>query len=77
MNKTETATFRTTRELKDRVDNLARLTKRSSGFYYNLLLEEYLDDIEDLYLGEKVLEDIESGKEKTVSAEEARKELGL
>ena len=74
---TATATFRTTAEFKSRIDTLARETKRSAGFFYNLLLEEYLDDLEDIYLGQKVLEDVRSGKMKTYPAEEVYKELDL
>ena len=32
---TSTVTFRTTPELKERVDNLAKRTRRSAGFYHN------------------------------------------
>ncbi|MBQ3712845.1 MAG: hypothetical protein II890_02715 [Spirochaetia bacterium] len=74
---TASASFRTSPELKSRVDKLAKETKRTAGFYYNILLEEYLEDLEDIYLSEKVLQDVRSGKEKTYSAEEVYKELGL
>lgn len=74
---TATATFRTKPELKNRIDFLAKETHRSTSFYYNLLLEDYLDELEDIYLSEKVLTDIRSGKEKTYSADEVYKELGL
>ncbi len=74
---TATATFRTTPELKNRVNFLAKETRRPTSFYYNLLLEDYLDDIEDIYLSEKVLADIRSGKEKTYPADEVYKELGI
>ena len=74
---TATATFRTTPELKERVSFLAKETRRPASFYYNLLLEDYLDDLEDIYLSEKVLADIRSGKEKTIPADEVYKELGL
>lgn len=77
MAKTATATFRTTQELKSRVEFLAKETRRPSSFYFNLLLEEYLDDLEDIYLSEKVLQDIRSGKEKTYTAEEVFAEAGL
>ena len=70
---TVTATFRTTPELKQRVDKLAKETRRTSSFYLNLLLE----DLEDIYLSQKVLEDIRKGREKTYTSEETRKELGL
>ena len=74
---TATAAVRTTQELKNRVDFLAKETHRSSSFYFNLLLEEHLEDLEDIYLSEKVLQDIRSGKEKTYTTEEVCKELGL
>ena len=74
---TATVTFRTTPELKSRVDFLAKETRRSSSFYFNLLLEEHLEDLEDIYLSEKVLQDIRSGKEKTYTAEEVFAEAGL
>lgn len=74
---TATATFRTKPELKNRIDFLAKETHRPTSFYYNLLLEDYLDDLEDIYLSEKVLIDIRSGKEKTYSADEVYKDLGL
>lgn len=48
-----TVTFRTSPELKERITNLAKKTKRSTSYYYNLLLEEYLDDLENIYLAEQ------------------------
>ena len=77
MGKIATASFRTTQELKDRIDVLAKKTKRSSSFYFNLLLEEYLEDLEDIYLSQKILEDIRSGKEKAVPADEVFAKAGL
>jgi RHH-type rel operon transcriptional repressor/antitoxin RelB len=72
-----TVTFRTTPELKERITNLARLTKRSTSYYYNLLLEEYLDDLEDIYLSDQVIKNIRKGKEDLIPAEEVFKELGI
>lgn len=74
---TATATFRTTPELKSRMDFLAKETHRPTSFYYNLLLEDYLEALEDIYLSEKILEDIKSGKEKTIPAEEVFAKAGL
>lgn len=74
---TAVATFRTTPELKERVEFLAKETNRPSSFYYNLLLEDYLDDLEDIYLSEQVLIEIRSGKQKTYPAEDVFKEAGL
>lgn len=74
---TATASFRTTPELKERVNFLAKKTHRSTSFYYNLLLEDYLDEIEDIYLSEKILSEIRSGKQKTYPAEDVYKELEI
>ena len=77
MTLTVTATFRTKPELKSRIELLAKATRRSTSFYYNLLLEDYLDDLEDIYLSEQTLADIRSGKQKTIPAEEVFAEAGL
>lgn len=74
---TVTASFRTKPELKNRVEFLAKETRRPTSFYYNLLLEDYLEELEDIYLSEKILTDIRSGKEKTVPAEEVYAKAGL
>lgn len=74
---TATATFRTTPEMKNRVKFLAKETRRPTSFYYNLLLEDYLEDLEDIYLSEQVLTEIRSGKQKTYSAGEVFAEAGL
>ena len=74
---TSTVTFRTTSELKERVDNLAKRTRRSSSFYYNVLLEDYLSEIEDIYDAIDISEKVRAGKEKTYSSAEIRKDLGL
>lgn len=67
---TATASFRTTPELKERVKTLALETRRSEGFIYNCLLEEYLDDLEDILLSEEVLADIRSGKDSLIPTED-------
>lgn len=74
---TATATFRTKPELKNRIDFLAKETHRPASFYYNLLLEDYLDDLEDIYLSEQVLTEIRSGRQKTHTADEVFAEAGL
>lgn len=37
-------------------------------FFYNELLNRYLKDIEDVYIAEKRMEDLCSGKQTTISA---------
>ena len=56
---------------------LAKETKRSTSFYYNYLLDEYLDDMEDIFLAEETVKKIRAGKEKTYSLSDVKAELGL
>ncbi|MBP5519248.1 MAG: hypothetical protein J6X84_01535 [Treponema sp.] len=69
--------FRSNPQIKIRVERLAKLTKRPASFYYNYLLNEYLDELEDIFLAEEVVKNVRSGKEKTYSLGEVERELGL
>ncbi|MCI6442817.1 hypothetical protein [Treponema sp.] len=69
--------FRSNPQNKIRIERLAKMTKRPASFYYNYLLEEYLDDLEDIFLAEEVIKNIRSGKEKTYTLAEVERELGL
>lgn len=69
--------FRSNPQSKIRVERLAKLTKRPASFYYNYLLDEYLDDLEDIFLAEEVIKNVRSGKEKTYTLAEVEAELGL
>jgi RHH-type rel operon transcriptional repressor/antitoxin RelB len=64
-------------EVETRLKDLAALTGRSKTFYVTEAILEYLDDLEDLYLAEKRLIDIRSGKSQTVSLDEVMKRYGL
>ena len=69
--------FRSNPQNKIRIERLAKMTKRPASFYYNYLLEEYLDDLEDIFLAEEVIKNIRSEKEKTYTLAEVERELGL
>lgn len=69
--------FRSNPQSKIRIERLAKMTKRPASFYYNYLLDEYLDDLEDIFLAEEVVKNIRSGKEKTYTLAEVEAELGL
>ncbi|MCF0125698.1 MAG: peptidylprolyl isomerase, partial [Clostridia bacterium] len=45
MTNTAVINFRANPQLKLRVENLAKQTKRPASFYYNYLLDEYLDEL--------------------------------
>lgn len=69
--------FRSNPQFKIRIERLAKLTKRPASFYYNYLLDEYLDDLEDIFLAEEVIKKIRRGKEKTYSLAEVESILGV
>jgi RHH-type transcriptional regulator, rel operon repressor / antitoxin RelB len=57
-------------DVEKRLDDLSRRTGRMKTYYTREAIIEYLDDLEDIYLAEKRLEDIRKGKSKTVRIEE-------
>jgi len=69
--------IRLSSETEDRINILAKETGRSTAYYLRQLIENGLDELEDYYLSEKVMERVRNGEEKTYSLEEVEKELGL
>ena len=69
--------IRLSSETEDRISVLANETGRSKAYYLRQLIENGLDELEDYYLSEKVMERVRNGEEKTYSIEEVEKELGL
>ena len=72
-----TATFRLSSDLKARVDNLARKTNRSSSYFYNQLVTDHIDELEDIYDCLAIIENVKKGKEKTVPLEKVMADYGL
>ena len=54
-------------EIEIRLEKLAKSTGRTKSFYAREAIIEHLADLEDLYLAEKRLAKVRSGKTKTVS----------
>ena len=57
-------------EIEARLDRLARKTGRSKSDYACEAILEEIEDMEDVYLAEQVLDRIQEGAEQVVSAEE-------
>lgn len=64
-------------EVDSRLDNLAARTGRTKAFYVNAAIAEYLDELEDVFLAEKRLEDIRAGRSKPVALADVMKRYGL
>jgi RHH-type transcriptional regulator, rel operon repressor / antitoxin RelB len=64
-------------DVERRLDALAKATGRTKTFYAREAILEHLDDLEDLYLAEKRLEDIRAGKTQPVPLEDVMKRYGV
>jgi len=57
-------------DIELRLTALAKATGRTKSFYARKAILEALEDLEDVYLSESVLEKIRSGEDKTLSSDE-------
>ena len=69
--------IRLPKEIEKRLDALSKETGRTKSFYVREAILEHLDDLEDIYLAEQRLADIQAGRVKTIPLEEAMKEYGM
>jgi RHH-type rel operon transcriptional repressor/antitoxin RelB len=63
--------------IEKRLERLARRTGRTKTFYVREALLEHLEDLEDMYMAEGVLERIRTGEERTIPLKDAMKRHGL
>ena len=64
-------------DIEARLNALAKATGRTKTFYVREAILEHLDDLEDVYLAEKRLEDIRRGREKTIPLNEVMKRYDM
>lgn len=62
--------------VEKRLDRLAKRTGRTKSFYIREALLSHLDDLEDIYIAEKRLEDLRAGRSDTIPLEEVMREHG-
>jgi RHH-type rel operon transcriptional repressor/antitoxin RelB len=72
-----TLTVRVEDEIEQRLERLASETNRTKSFYVREAILSSLDDLEDVYLADQVIERIRKGQEKTYSLEEVEAHLDL
>ncbi len=72
-----TISIRLAPDIEERLGFLAQKTGRTKSFYLREVIEQGLEDIEDYYLAADTLERVRSGREKTYSSTEVRKDLDL
>lgn len=64
-------------ELEQRLATLAERTGRTKTFYAREAIERHIDDLEDLYLAERELLEVQAGRSKPVPLAEVMKAHGL
>jgi len=70
-------TIRLPKEIEARLDALAKSTGRTKTFYVREAILEHLEDLEDYYVAEQRMADLEAGLTQTIPFEEVMKEYGL
>ena len=69
--------LRLPKDLEDRLTALAKKTGRTKSFYARQAIVTYLEDLEDAYQADIIMNRVASGKESLYSSEEVRKDLDL
>ena len=64
-------------EIEARLAHLAQETGRTKTFYAREAILTHLEDLEDYYLAERVMERVRKGEERLFSLDEVERELGL
>lgn len=64
-------------DIEARLEALAKATGRTKTYYAREAILEHLDDLEDIYLAEKTLEQVRRGEMATHSLDDVERELGL
>ena len=64
-------------DIEKRLDALANATGRSKSYYVRAAVMAKLEDMEEIYMAEAVMERLASGEEKTYPLAELERELSL
>jgi len=62
-------------DLAARLERLARLTGRSKSFYVKQAIEHHIEDLEDLYLAQRIAKRVAEGRERLIPLEQIEREL--
>lgn len=62
-------------DIEERLQELAKRTHRTKTFYVREAILAYLEDLEDMYSAEITLNNLSTGKSKTITLDEMEKRL--
>ena len=63
--------------IEKRLEKLAQKTGRTKTFYAREAILRHIEDLEDTFAAERILDRVRRGKEATYSLDEVAKHLGL
>jgi RHH-type transcriptional regulator, rel operon repressor / antitoxin RelB len=63
--------------IEKRLARLAKRTGRTKTYYAREAILQHLEDLEDIYIADKRLAEIRSGRTKTIPLEEVMRQYGL
>jgi RHH-type rel operon transcriptional repressor/antitoxin RelB len=72
-----TYSIRLPHAIEERLESLSIQTGRSKSFYIKEAILDHLDNIEDVYIAEKRIECIRSGRTQTIPLQEVMKRYGM
>jgi RHH-type rel operon transcriptional repressor/antitoxin RelB len=64
-------------KIEKRLDRLAKRTGRTKTYYAREAILQHLDDLEDIYIAERRLEAVRSGRSKPTSLEKVMRRYGM
>lgn len=64
-------------KIEKRLERLAKRTGRTKTYYAREAILQHIEDLEDIYIAEKRLAEIRSGRAKTIPLEEVMRQHGL
>lgn len=64
-------------EIEDRLAHLAQETGRTKTFYVREAILTHLEELEDYYLAERIMEKARKGEERLFSLDDVERDLGL
>ena len=63
-------------EIEDRLAHLAQETGRTKTYYAREAIVTHLEELEDYYLAERVMEKVRKGEERLCSLDDVERDLG-
>jgi RHH-type rel operon transcriptional repressor/antitoxin RelB len=71
------ANVRFNHEIQNRLTFLAKETGRTISYYIREAVESKIEDLEDIYLAEKALEDIKAGRSSVITWDDIKRENNI